>query len=253
MKLAELQQDFRLWLVSGEEQLGLRLPGAHAAGLAVYQNNYRAQLVGCLEVSYPHLHSFLGAEAFLHAAVAHINRHPPHAWTLDAYADGFEATLVEVFPANPDVHELAWIEHALGAAFIAPDAPPLSVADFANVDWDTARLHFTPSLMLRRVSTNAAQVWRSLDAGVPCDGAMLPEQAAVMVWRRDLESSLRVLEPLEHEALEDMRRHGSFAALCAWLVARLGDEQGIATAGALLAGWIDAGLVTGLDTVPDIY
>jgi hypothetical protein len=251
MSLALLQQDFRHWLLSGEDAAAARLPGATAQGLAVYQNNYRAQLVNCLEASYPHLLAFIGEEAFRHAAVAHIGRHPPHAWTLDAYADGFAETLIELFPANPDVHELAWIEHALGAAFVAADRRPLSGPDFAQVDWERARLRFCPGLATRTLTTNAAALWRALEQGQPCEGEMLPEAAAVMVWRRDFVSSLRVIDGIEHEALAAMREHGSFATLCADLVARLGAEQGIARAGALLAGWIDAGLVAAIEHADD--
>ena len=60
MMLLDLQRDFRLWLASGSETAARRIPGAHEAGLAVYQNNYRAQLVGCLEASYPLLRARMG-------------------------------------------------------------------------------------------------------------------------------------------------------------------------------------------------
>nr|GFB56186.1 hypothetical protein [Tanacetum cinerariifolium] len=86
-----------------------------AAGLAVYQNNYRAQLVSCLEHAFPQLRSWLGEEAFRHTAIDHIEHFPPYAWTLDAYAEHFDETLRRRFPENPDIHELAWIEQALRA------------------------------------------------------------------------------------------------------------------------------------------
>ena len=111
MNLAQLQQTFRRWLVSASDESAQAL-GNHHAGLAVYQNNYRAQLVGCLEQAFPYLRRWVGEEAFLAVSITHIDRHPPHAWTLDAYPEGFYATLKEMFPGNPDVHELAWIESA---------------------------------------------------------------------------------------------------------------------------------------------
>jgi hypothetical protein len=250
MSLADLQRDFNLWLVSGSESVGARLQGATTAGLFVYQNNYRAQLVGCLEASYPQLRTFMGADAFLHAAAAHINKHPPFAWTLDAYADGFDATLMEVLPNNPDIHELAWVEHALGAAFVAGDAQPLGSADFADVDWDAVRLRFTPTLLTRRATTNVADIWWALSDGTRCDGEMLAEPRALMVWRRGFVSCLRTIDTLEYEALEEMRAHGSFAALCEMLIARLGEDAGVARAGGLLADWIGGELITGIDTAP---
>src|SRR5690349_12950193 len=118
--LRTLQRDFGDWLVQPTDAIARRL--GPAARLAVYQNNYRSQLVNCLQLSYPQVRAWLGEDAFLAAAVHHIDRRPPHAWTLDAYADGLPATLEERYPHNPDLHELAWIEHALQAAFVAADA-----------------------------------------------------------------------------------------------------------------------------------
>lgn len=247
MKLADLQRQFHLWLVSGSDSVAARLQGATPAGLSVYQNNYRAQLVGCLEASYPQLRTFMGAEAFLRAAAAHINLHPPHAWTLDAYANGFDATLMTVYPDNPDIHELAWLEHALGAAFIAGDARPLGSSDFADVDWDAVCLRFTPTLLTRRAKTNVSDLWWALSGGTRCDGEMLAEPCALMVWRRGFVSSLRTIDTLEYEALDQMRAHGSFAALCEMLIARFGEDAGVAKAGALLADWIGSELITSID------
>ncbi|WP_020653072.1 HvfC/BufC N-terminal domain-containing protein [Massilia niastensis] len=247
MTLGDLQRDFRLWLASGAQDAAGRLAGATGAGLAVYQNNYRAQLVGCLEESYPQLRAHMGEEAFLHAAVRHIGKYPPHAWTLDAYADDFDATLAALFPANPDIHELAWIELALGAAFIAADALPVGPADFAGVDWDTVHLRLSPSLRMRAATTNAAAIWRALGSGAtPPESAMLPEPGALIVWRSGYVSCLRAADLLELDALATLQVHGSFSALCEMLVGRLGEDEGIARAGALLADWIGAELITGI-------
>ncbi|MGT2490724.1 HvfC/BufC family peptide modification chaperone [Cupriavidus basilensis] len=46
-----------------------------AAGLAVYQNNYRAQLVGCLETSFPRVHR-------MDAATKRFSPRPSHILTV---------------------------------------------------------------------------------------------------------------------------------------------------------------------------
>ena len=83
MTLLDLQRDFRRWLASGSETAARRIPGAHEAGLAVYQNNYRAQLVGCLEASYPLLRTRMGEDAFLHrrSSTSTCIRRTPGPWT----------------------------------------------------------------------------------------------------------------------------------------------------------------------------
>ena len=253
MNLAEIQGGFHAMLAASAPAAGV----PDGPGRAVYQNNYRAQLVGCLEASYPLLRAFIGEDAFLQAAAAHIERHPPHAWTIDAYADDFGATLQAVFPHNPDLHELAWIEHALGQAFIAADAAPVAADALAAVDWDRARLHLTPTLRLHAATSNAADLWFALrDAGTFGDQSaavhplpeaeMLPAPGGLLVWRRGFVSCLRALDPVEYAALAQLQREGSFSGLCALLVERLGEEQGIASAGALLADWLGSELITGV-------
>jgi hypothetical protein len=283
MMLAELQRDFRGWLTGAAAPATGHL--AAGAGLAVYRNNYRAQLVGCLQESFPQLRARIGEERFLHAAVAHIGRHPPHAWTLDAYADDFGATLQTLFPHNPDLHELAWIEHALSAAFVAPDALPLEPSALAAVDWERVRLRFTPTLRLAPLNTNAADIWWGMSAQQPGPEAeMLPQARGMMVWRRGYVSSLRALDALDFDALAfasgvasgvasggregsygaahsdgshashashcshcSLGSFGSFGALCGMLIGRLGEADGVAKAASLLAGWIASELITGLD------
>jgi Putative DNA-binding domain len=248
MTLAELQRDFRSWLVTASADAASRLGAGATAGLSVYQNNYRAQLVGCLEESFPLVRAWIGDEAFLGAAIAHIDSHPPHAWTLDAYADDFNETLTARFPNNPDVQELAWIEHALSKAFIAPDAEPLPLDALAAIDWDSARLLLAPSFMSHAATTNAESVWSALwEEKEPPEGEILAEPGALIVWRRGFTSRLKQVDALEHEALVQLQQDGSFAALCDLLVERLGEADGVAKAGALLADWLGSELITGVD------
>jgi hypothetical protein len=224
------------------------MKGATPAGLAVYQNNYRAQLVGSLEQSYPQLRAWIGEEAFLYAARSHIDANPPHAWTLDAYADDFGDSLLKLFPDNPDIHELAWLEHALDACFVGPDAVPVTAAELAEIDWDAARLRLTPTLLSRRATTNAADIWWAMrDGKDKPEGEVLPVPRALLVWRRGHVSCLRTIDTLEHEALMHLQEHGSFVVLCDMLVDRLGEVDGVAKAGALLADWVGSELVTGIE------
>lgn len=243
MNLAEFQQTFRHWLVSAADDAACAL-GNHRAGLAVYQNNYRAQLVACLEQAFPHLRRWLGDEAFLAASITHIDRHPPRAWTLDAYPEGFYPTLLEVFPHNPDVHELAWIESALNQAFVAADAQPLTLEALATLEWDTAVLRLAPSLRCHALTTNADAIWSALWQAQPAPPAQMLEAAGgVLVWRRQFTSRLRQVDAMEFQALAQLQGDGSFAGLCEWLVARLGEEVGVARAGEYLAGWLGSELI----------
>lgn len=244
MMLADMQRDFEAWLVTASADAKARLGGARGAGLDVYQNNYRAQLVGCLEASFPQLRRRMGEQAFLAVSINHIDHHPPHAWTLDAYADDFPATLARQFPDNPDLAELAWIEQALSAAFVAADAQALAPDALGGVDWDTAKVLLVPSFASRVATTNAYAVWCALGDGETApDGEMLARAAGLIVWRRDLSCYVREVDAIELEALRHLQAGGSFAALCELLVGRLGEADGVARAGALLSGWIGSALI----------
>jgi len=243
MNLADIQGGFHAMLATSASGAGV----PDGPGRAVYLNNYRAQLVGCLEESYPLLRAFIGEEAFLHAAAAHISRRRPHAWTIDAYADEFCDTLLSIFPDNPDLHELAWIEHALGQAFVGPDFGPVAAEALAAIDWDNASLQLTPTLHLRPATTNAADLWFALHDGGSPESEMLPAPGGLLVWRRGFVSCLRALDATEYAALAQLQRDGSFVGLCALLVERLGEEQGIISAGAMLADWLGSELITGVD------
>ena len=252
MNLAELQGSFRSWLVDPEgTPAGVFGAGAEQ-GLLVYQNNYRAQLVACLEASYPQVHRWLGGDAFREAAISHIVSHPPQAWTLDHYGRDFADTLQALYPRNPDLRELAWIEWSLSEAFVAADTTALSVDALASVDWDRARLHLTPSLRTLPASTNADDIWFALDndAEVP-QGAMLDAPGGFVVWRKGFHSQLNRVDAVAFGALLSLRDDATFASLCDWLVGRLGEDEGVRRAGMLLAQWIDAGIVSGVDDGSD--
>lgn len=248
MRLIELQNDVRRWLTSATGHVGGHLIEGHRAGLDVYQNNYRSQLVGCLQQSYPQLRAWLGDGVFLHAAKMHIDRQAPHAWTLDAYGEEFGATLGALYPNNPDLQELAWIEWALSAAFVARDAQPVDVASLAGIDWDSARLTFTPSLQVAPLTTNAADIWWAMTGQAErLEGQMLPEPGGVIAWRRGHVSCLRTLDALDFQALRHALAHGGFTSLCDMLVGALGEDDGVAKAGSLLVDWIGSDMICRLD------
>ncbi|WP_266182903.1 DNA-binding domain-containing protein [Dyella humicola] len=247
MNLATLQRGFRTWLVASSSEATLRQLGAGAtAGLDVYQNNYRAQLVGCLELSFPQLRTWLGHAAFLETAITHIDSHPPHAWTLDAYGIDFDQTLQARFPHNPDIHELAWIEWALSESFVAADAIRMSSDELQTVNWDAARICLHPSLRQHTATTNAEAIWSALQDGAePPESEVLPTPGGLIVWRHEFTSRLRFVDTIEHEALLSLRDDDRFTTWCDALVDRLGEEAGVAMAGQLLADWLAAGIVTG--------
>jgi hypothetical protein len=219
MNLLSLQHDMRAWLASGTEDAAAAFAETAQPGLGIYQNNYRAQLVGCLEDSFAVTLAWLGAEAFRAAVVTHIERAPPSSWTLDHYARGFPATLAELYPADLEVADLGNLELALAEAFVAPDSTPLQ-GDLASIDWDRARFEFTKSLAVHPLSSNAPAIWSAIAADQrPPRPIALEARAALLVWRSDETCRFRAIDEKEHVALLFMMASAAtgstFGQLCA--------------------------------------
>lgn len=244
MSLLTLQRDFRTWLTTESPDAGSRLEPGTAPGLSIYLNNYRSSLMACLAESFGTTQAWLGDEAFEAAAANHIDRLPPHSWTLDAYAHDFPKTLAARYPDDTEVADLARVEMMLGLAFVGPDADPIAPATLADVDWDTAALRFVPTLDMLSVTSNAAAIWSAIAAEqAPPSAEILPTPATVAVWRTGLTPCFRTLNDDEQDALTLMVSGMAFGALCGRLVERFGEDAGPAMAGALLGQWLQDGIV----------
>lgn len=248
MSLLDLQRDMRGWLTREDGAIAARLGAGSGPGLRAYLNNYRAQLVACLDDSFARTRDWIGGEAFEQAVIAHIARVPPSSWTLDAYPRDFPATLAFLYPDDPEVAELAWLDMALGEAFVGPDSPMLD-EDLAGIDWDRAALRFTPTLDLAELTTNATAIWSALADGVTPPGVeTLPETGAMIVWRHAGIPRFRALDAWEWQALLSARQGLAFADLCAAMVESHGAEAGIVCAGQMLGQWLGDGLIVGIET-----
>ncbi|HMA48492.1 MAG TPA: DNA-binding domain-containing protein, partial [Magnetospirillaceae bacterium] len=239
MTLARLQQDFCAYLLDRPNRIETEVAG----DLEVYHHAYRAQLLNCLRDTFEKSWSWLGDEAFEAAARAHIEAHPPHAWTLNVYGEGFDRTLAEHHPEDPEIAELAWLEWALRRAFDGPDADSVDPAVLATIDWENAVLHLVPTVRLGSVITNCAALWSALaEDETPPPAQRLPGPAAIRVWRKGLSAKYRSIDAVEERALRLVLGGADFAQLCAVLAAELGDERGTAEIGRILGIWLQDGL-----------
>lgn len=246
MTLLELQRDFRSWLHSEEDAAASRITARGHAGLSVYLNNYRGQLMACLAESYPVTKAWLGDAEFEAAAADHIDCQPPTSWTLDAYALGFPESLRNRYPQDCEVAELAQLECALAVAFVGPDAEPFDPSMLPDIDWDAAIIEFVPTLALLPATTNAGAIWSAINSGqTPPAAAMLPAPTSTAVWRSELVAGFRTLGPDEAEMLANGHSL-DFAKLCAEQAERHGDDEGPARVGEALGTWLREGLVSAI-------
>ena len=245
MSLLALQRDFRGHLTEVPATSAGWPDVRMAPGLAVYHNAYRVQLSDCLAETFSRTNAWLGGEAFVAAARAHIEAWPPTGWTLGDYGARFADTLAELYPDDPEVAELAHLEWLLSRAFEGADAPALSIEAMVDVDWDHARVTFVASLKTVPARTNAAAICSALAQDVlPPAAALLPEPGFLLVWRQDFTPCFRTIETIEHDALTLLAAGADFAAMCEVLVNARGETDGIALAGAMLGEWFQDGLIS---------
>ncbi len=244
MSLIALQRDFHAHLVDASSGLKARISARASSGLSIYRNAYRAQLTDCLGETFVQTRAWLGGETFIDAARSHVQRMPPSSWTLGAYGDGFDGTLSELYPDDPEVAELARIEWMLSKAFEAEDADALPASVISGIDWDNAVIVFVPTLRTIPALTNAGAILSELaEGGSPPAAASLPEPASMLIWRHNFTPCFRSIEAVERQAIELTDAGASFADLCATLVGMRGKEDGLALAGQMLGQWFADGLV----------
>ena len=249
MSLALFQKELRSWLQEGADDLPAGLGEAAAPGLRVYKNNYRSQLIGCLEHSFPLTRAWLGDEPFRRACETHVDRIAPSSWTIDAYAQRFPQTLAKLHAFDPEVFELAWLEWALGEAFVGKDEQALGPDDLGTVDWDTALIRLSGTMWTIAARTNAGAIWSALFAGeMPPGAERLEPGFRYLVWRSGFVSRFRTIDAAEFDALLTIAGGATFAGLCASLVEAKGETAGIEAAGEMLGRWILDGLIIGIDS-----
>jgi len=250
VKLADLQRNLTAYIRGdGQEELDIIAP-ASLRGLPVYHYAYRASLIEALRDVFERTHIWLGDENFDDAARAHIARHPPNSWTMSDYGLGFENTLATLYPDNPEVEELAWIDWSLRIAFNGPDAPPIKIEDLIDTDWDSARLRIVPTLVMRPVVTNCAALWGALNEDNPHPPSVEKSQQPVMltVWRHDLMPRFHSVTDEEYKALKMAQNGDSFGSICAHLAEGNDDEAAVAgRAGAMLGRWIAEGVLVAVE------
>lgn len=253
--LAACQADFMAQVLEDGRPLPNGWTPRQAAGLAIYRNAYRARLVDALRDTYERTARWVGEDAFCAAAAHHIIQTPPNSWTLDHVAEGFVEVLEQLFANDPEVAELAWLEWAMHRAFVAADVVPLDAArfaaasaDFEEEDWGSLKLKFLPSVHLRDMGNDVAELWSALDSDdFTAQNYVLPEPTPMLAWREGLRPTFMSLTKSEGQALGLMLDGVCYGAMVECLANAIGEEEAVMQAGAMLGRWLGNGLIAGLN------
>jgi hypothetical protein len=97
---------------------------------------------------------------------------------------------------------------------------------------------------MRPIFTNCAAIWTALsEKNAPPAAARLHAPTALRVWRKDFSPHFRAVDSIEQHVLLMACDGASFAAICAATADRTDPVKAPEVAGALLAGWLQDGLI----------
>lgn len=219
--------------------------------LSIYRHAFRARLSAALRENYPVLHRVLGDEAFDEVALGFIAAHPSHHPSIRWFGNALPGHLQTLADAgelpHPALPDLARMEWALGTAFDAADAAPLSVEQLLAVApeaWPELRFSAHPSLRLIALDWAIEPLWRALSDNPEAKTAAPEAQSHhLLVWRQHDQTQWRSVEPFEATLLQAALAGESFAELCERAAATQG-EQAAATVAGHLRVWVETGLLT---------
>jgi hypothetical protein len=253
-RLPQIQGDFQSYLLRGAAAIESHVLGTErvpvATRLGIYGDGYCARLVEALQANFPVLTELLGETDFEKLGTAYVRSHDSPFYSIRYYGNAladFLATDSE-YEAAPVLAELARWEWAMTEVFDAADAESIGVSELASVapdEWAALRLELHPSLRRLTLAWNAPQIWKAVSDGADVPAvAFSPEPVQWLLWRQDLRTYFRSLEPGEAQALEAAREGQSFGELCALLCEEFGEAQAPARAAEFLRGWVESGLLT---------
>lgn len=258
--LAILQAEFAAWMRGTPEPadaLRARVLDTEKADrdtlLAVYRDAYSLRLIEALTIDYPGLLAMAGPDDFDLMArayiAAHPSTHPSVRWFGRHLADFLTTT--PPFSATPAVADMARFEWALGEAFDAADAEPLTFEQLAAAPpeaWASLRLSLVPALRRLALAYQAPQAFLRRDAVAPGELDVPAGDGPVewLIWRpaADADAQFRSLATDEAAALDAARDGARFADICAVLAGYTDSAEAAAErAAGLLRAWLDAGLI----------
>jgi hypothetical protein len=195
---AELEGDFARAVLDADAAIPAPLVrksgGTPSRRFGVYRNNVFASLIDVLAGRFSMVGRLVGEEFFRAMARVYVEREPPRSPVLLRYGGSFADFVTDFPPAAPvpylaDVARLEWAWHA---AYHAPDATPLTLAELADAahgaEHTSLALH--PSLHVVRSPYPVVMIWQLAARKGEDEPTRLPaegEDALVVRPRLDVE------------------------------------------------------------------
>jgi hypothetical protein len=252
--LADLQRAFQDYVLQSSDGFAGSVRDTSKADrttlLDVYRDGYVLRLIEVLGTDYPGVLAMTGAADFDHMARAYIGAHPSHCPSVRWFGRHLAGFLGSTPPydTSPATAEMARFEWAMGEAFDSANEAPVSAGAIMSVPpeaWETISFVPLPSLRRMTFTFDVPPAWQRREEVGPgaLEVAPLAEPAAWTVWRPELMTNFRSLEPDEAVMLDAMIEGHPFPALCEALLPYIEEDQAPARAAGLLRSWVEEGMI----------
>lgn len=255
--LGDLQRAFQDYLLARSDGFQAAVRDSRKADratlLAVYGDGYALRLIEALTTDYPGLMAMAGPADFDHLARAYIVRHPSHHPSIRWYGKGLADFMANTPPysGSPAAAEMARFEWALGEAFDSPDLTPIKAEALMALPpeaWETLSFTALPSLRRLPLAFDVPQAWQrrtEVEAGNLEVERATAGPVTWAIWRPELVSNYRSLEPDEAVLLDALVEGRAFPDLCEAVAAFTGEEEAPARAAGLLRAMVEGGMIAG--------
>ena len=256
MRLETTQQQFLHMLMDQPNNLATEIRDGGkidvAERLGIYRHAYRARLMEVMQDIFERTWAYLGDESFEQCAHSYIDLHPPGGRTLQGFGETFPDWLVDRFPDDADIADVARIDWMLRVAFDGADAKPIAIGDLASLtpdDWSVVTFQFHPTVAFAASTYNAASIWEALDQDLaPPVAVPLDIPTWLLVWRKDYRPHFITVGEIEALAIGKLRDGISFAETCAQLDTQFAGSDVATAIGLALRRWVDDELLIGAAT-----
>ncbi len=165
---------------------------------AVYRNNVTAGLTEALEERFPVCLRLVGEEFFRAMAQSYVRASLPRTPALAEYGEDFADFISAFEPARalPYLPDVARLEYAMGRAYHAADAAPLSLElmrSLPGVRLASATVSLHPSLQLVPSKYPIVSIWRTNMPDAEISGLDLDHGQDALVVRPRLEVETHIL------------------------------------------------------------
>jgi len=215
-----------------------------AERLRVYADAYFGRLHDVLAEDFPRVAALLGGERFEDVVREYLTSHPSTHFSVHHLGRDLAAAIAQRTDLPPYLADLARLEWARREVFDARDCEFLTADALQAVspaDWPRLRFAPIPALAILRADWPVHEVWGGTET------ASVPAATCIRVWRsQDFRVYHAPMDARDAEALDRLIAGEPFGIICT-AFDDLAPLEGAQRATALLARWLDDGIIAGVD------